>query len=253
MNSETKIITIIGIITVAVIALGLYFAGGAGTPESTVKVIPANLIHPDSFRLTGTDPKLQIVEFGDFQCPACAAEAPNIAKLIAAYGKNIDYVFRIIPIHEHSKEGAAAAYAAGEQGKFFEMGNILFAKQDEWTATGAVPETFFSTYAASLGLDMAKFKADYKNNQAKYYASVDRDSADASSMGINSTPTLIFNGNQVATGALTYEHLQQIVEAAIAGNGGAPSKAAAAPSAQVTSTPPAGSNSLNMGFGAAAK
>jgi protein-disulfide isomerase len=212
MNSETKIITSIGIITVLVVIMGLYFSGGAASKESSVNIQPTILVNQNSARVVAKDAKVQIVEFADFECPACAVQAPLIRKFLDAHKDNVDYVFRIIPIHDSSKDAAAAAYAAGEQGKFFEMGDILFAKQDEWSSDPkAKLVEKFSTYAAQLNLDMNKFKADIVNNRAVYDARVDADAKDAVAMNIMSTPTLIINGKESLRGVQSFEKLESFL------------------------------------------
>ena len=217
MNSETKIIASIGIITLLVVIIGLYFAGAAGSNVPSVSIQPNILVNQNSAKIVAKDSKVQIVEFADFECPACAAQAPIMRKFLDTYKDKIDYVFRIIPIHDSSKDAAAAAYAAGEQGKFFEMGDILFAKQNEWSAE---PKSkladVFSTYATELGLDMAKFKTDIVNNRATYDARVDADAKDAVTMNIMSTPTLIINGKESYRGVQTLEKLASYISGSVA-------------------------------------
>jgi protein-disulfide isomerase len=212
MNSETKIITSIGIITILIVIIGLYFSSGTGKNQPTVTINPQTLINQDSARITAKDSKIQIVEFADFECPACAVQAPAIRKFLDTYKGQVDYVFRIIPIHDSSKAAAAAAYAAGEQGKFFEMGDILFAKQNEWSSdpVNKLNERFV-VYATELGLDVNKFNADIKNNRSVYDARVDADAKDAAAMNIMSTPTLIINGKESYRGVQSYEKLESFI------------------------------------------
>lgn len=227
MNSETKIIGTIGVITILVIAGGLYFAsksnlaGSNSLPEVTVKADA--LVRADSPRLTGKNAgetavnpnKIQIVEFGDLECPACAVLNPELKKLIASDPDNIDFVVRFIPIHQNSKKSAAAALAAGEQGKFFEMYDLIFENQAEWAKYGADYDKLFDSYAEKVGLNMTKYRADLKANFEKYSALVDRDSADATAMKVNSTPTLIINGKVVVRGAYPFEKLKEIVSSVL--------------------------------------
>ncbi len=217
MNSETKIISIIGVITVAVIIFGMVMAGKAtqraGAPTA---ITPENLINPEAFRVTGSDAKLQLVEFADFECPACAAFHPELKRFLADFGDQVDFMFRVIPIHANSKEAAAAAYSANEQGKFKEMHDVLFEKQSEWTKYGissAERIALYESYAAEIGLDVEKYKADFSNNRKAYDAIVDRDAKDAQAMNVQSTPTLIVNGNTAIRGAQSYETLKALLEA----------------------------------------
>ncbi len=209
MNSETKIITSIGIITVLVIIIGLYFSGGTASNSPSVSIEPSILVNQNSAKISAKESKIQIVEFADFECPACATQAPIIKKFLDTHKDNVDYVFRIIPIHDSSKDAAAAAYAAGEQGKFFEMGDLLFAKQSDWSSEpkSKLVEKF-TTYATELGLDTARFKTDIVNNRAAYDARVDADAKDAVTMNIMSTPTLIINGKESLRGVQSIEKLE---------------------------------------------
>lgn len=209
MNSETKIITSIGIITVLVVIIGLYFSGGSASNSPSVNIQPTILVNQNSARIAAKEAKIQIVEFADFECPACAVQAPIIRKFLDAHKDNVDYVFRIIPIHDTSKDAAAAAYAAGEQGKFFEMGDLLFAKQDEWSSEPkAKLAEKFATYATELGLDVNRFKTDMTNNRSAYDARVEADAKDATTMNIMSTPTLIINGKDSLRGVQSIEKLE---------------------------------------------
>ncbi len=208
MNSEIKTITSIGIITLLVIVAGLYFSGGSSTNVPATNIQPNILVREDSPRIVAKQAKIQIVEFADFQCPACAVQAPYIRQLLDKYKDQVDYVFRIIPIHNYSKDAAAAAYAAGEQGKFFEMGDVLFAKQDEWSTDKSKLTEYFISYATQIGLNVEKFKTDIVNNRAAYDARVDIDAKDAVAMSISSTPTMIVNGKESFRGVLTFEKLE---------------------------------------------
>jgi protein-disulfide isomerase len=219
MNSDTKIISIIGIITVVVVILGVMLTGASQKansqlPEITVK--PEALVHDDSLRVPSKNAKVQLVEFADFECPACAMLHPALKRILAEYGDKIDYTFRVIPIHQHSVLAASAVMAAREQGKFIQMNDIVFEHQDDWTAYGktdAQISAMFEQYAGQIGLDVAKYKSDLAASNGKYKATIDKDAADAQSMGIYSTPTGIVNGKPLIRGVVTYEKLKAIIEA----------------------------------------
>jgi protein-disulfide isomerase len=217
MNSDTKIISAIGVFTVIIIIVGVMFAGGQRSardlPEITVKTDA--LVRPDSLRETGKDAKIQFVEFADFECPACAMLHPSLKRIKSEYKDKIDFVFRVIPIHSNSVLAASAVLAAREQGKMIEMHDILFEKQEEWTKYGiraAEVSTLFEKYAGTIGLNVDQYKSDIKNNASKYKAIVDQDQADATAMGIASTPTIIVNGKPLIRGVVSYERLKQIIE-----------------------------------------
>jgi protein-disulfide isomerase len=218
MNSDTKIISIIGIITLIIIAIGIMTASRPRSttdlPEISVKT--EALVRPDSLRETGKDAKIQFVEFADFECPACAMLHPSLKRIKAEYKDKIDFVFRVIPIHSNSVLSASAVFAAREQGKMIEMHDIIFEKQEEWTKYGIKPaevSALLEKYAGEIGLNVEQYKSDLKNNASKYKAIVDQDAADATTMGIASTPTAIVNGKPLIRGVVTYDRLKQIIEA----------------------------------------
>ncbi len=220
MNSETKIISIIGVITLIIIIAGMVLASGASKSTSKpVALAEDRLVREESPRIKGANAKVQIVEFADFECPACRMMQPELKKLLAEYGDSIDFVFRIIPIHSKSKELGAVALSANEQGKFKEMHDKLFEGTDEWNKIGLKEDARFAIYdryATEIGLDVEKFKNDLKNNRSKYDAIVDQDASDAGAMNIQSTPTLVINGETVVRGVQRYESLKTIIEGALA-------------------------------------
>lgn len=139
--------------------------------------------------------KVTIIEYSDFECPACAAAAPLIKDLLSEYGNDVRFVYRHFPLpsHRNSEVAAYAAEAAGEQGKFFEMHDLLFEKQDEWRAGD--PTGKFREYAALLGLDTEKFVVDMNSGEVK--SKVAADKASAYGARINATPTFFVNGKSI--------------------------------------------------------
>lgn len=215
MTSEVKAILIIVLITAVVIVGGLTLTkNGPQSPSITVN--ENSLITADNPRQTGSEAKIKVVEFGDFACPACAMLAPNLEQALAVNANAIDFALRLIPIHgEESYTSATAAFAAGDQGKFFEYGKILFEKQTEWSGKNNKRELFLG-YAKTLGLDIPKFTLaiDSKDFQAKVKGILDKDSADASAMKISSTPTLVIQDTAVI-GVQTAETLSNMFKAEI--------------------------------------
>lgn len=132
-------------------------------------------------------------EFSDFQCPACAAYAPVVAEISKTFSADVAVVYRHLPlrsIHAYADKAARAAEAAGMQGKFWEMHDVLFAKQAEWSATGA--QENFIAYAESIGLDKDRFLLDWASPNVQ--AKVMRDENLARVKNLSATPTFIING-----------------------------------------------------------
>jgi protein-disulfide isomerase len=135
-----------------------------------------------------------VVEYFDFECPACAAYAPVVDQLVDEYGERVTFVARNFPLAQHTNGVAAAlaAEAAAAQGRYWEMHDLLFARQKEWSGKPAATPEAFEAYALELGLDMDRFRADVANPQTR--ARIERDFTDGQRIGVNSTPTFFLNG-----------------------------------------------------------
>ncbi len=132
-----------------------------------------------------------IVEFTDFQCPACAAMHPVLEEVLKSYGNKVRFVVRDFPlnIHENARKAAEAANAANAQGKFFEYIAVLFKNQK------ALDVPSLKKYASELGLDRVKFDAAL--DRGTYAAEVKKDISDGELYGVGSTPTIFVNGVQL--------------------------------------------------------
>jgi protein-disulfide isomerase len=153
-----------------------------------------------------------IVEFSDFQCPACRMAAPSLRQLEQKYKDKVRVVFRNYPLsfHANAQGAAEAALAANEQGKFWEMHDKLFANQQ------ALDRPSLEKYAAELGLDVSRFKADLDSGRLKHSINEDVEAANALENGGGfGTPTFFINGRKVR-GAMGPEQLAQLVDDALA-------------------------------------
>jgi len=142
------------------------------------------------------DAPVTLEEYGDFQCPPCGMVAAFLGQLEKEYDLRLRVVFRNFPLqmHQHAREAAIAAEAAGLQGRFWEMHDVLYREQDTWSKAPNVRE-LFESYAGTIGLDLDKFKKDMDGEQAK--ARVDADRQRGESLGIQITPTLFINNQPV--------------------------------------------------------
>lgn len=158
----------------------------------------------------GKDAKVTVIEFTDYQCPFCGKVRPTVKQLVADYGDKVRYVLRDYPLefHPSAKKAAEAAQCAGDQGKYWEYGDILWSNQKSLD----VPD--LKRYAGELKLDQKKFDACL--DDGKYTAEVDKDQADGSKAGVNGTPTFFING-RVLSGALPLDQFKQIIDAELAG------------------------------------
>lgn len=140
---------------------------------------------------------ITLMEYGDFQCPACLAYFPVVTEVMNKYADDIYFQFRHLPlvqIHPNAFAAARAAEAAGLQGKFFDMYSQLY-HADNWTAwtRSQSPKTLFETYAKNIGLNMEKFNQDY--GSTKVNGAINADLAAFDKTGATkSTPTFFING-----------------------------------------------------------
>ena len=154
--------------------------------------------------------KVTLVEFGDIQCPSCQAAHPIVKDALADM-KDVKLVFKHFPlvsIHPHAMTAAKAAEAAGKQGKFWQMTDLLYEKQGEWASVANV-QPLFEGYAESIGLNVAQFKKDMKDPAIAKKIESERD--EGISIGVPGTPTFYVNGVEIDNPGSTAE-LKAILE-----------------------------------------
>jgi len=170
--------------------------------------IPADRLVPADAHVLG-DPAapVTIVEFGDLECPYCAAAAPVLRQVVESSAGRVRLVFRHFPlfeIHPHALSAALAVEAAAARGRFWEMQAALFEHQDQLGEAGLAER------AEELGLDGASVVGD---DAQQYAGAVQRDYADALAVGVQGTPTLFVDGVRYR-GRVTPEGLRAAIEAA---------------------------------------
>ena len=179
-----------------------------GTAEViTDLVVP---VDPDRDHIRGPEEShVTVVEYGDFECPYCGMAEPAVRELLRDFGE-IRYVWRHLPlndVHPNAQLAAEAAEAAGKQGAFWEMHDLLLDHQD------ALHPRDLIGYAASLGLDADRFAADLRKHVGRAHVNEDLESADLS--GVSGTPTFFVNGRR-HYGAYDIQTLKKAVKLALA-------------------------------------
>lgn len=152
--------------------------------------------------------QVTLVEYGDYECPDCGRAYPIVKTVQRRLGPRLRFVFRNFPLresHPHAQRAAEAAEAAGAQGKFWEMHDRLFERQF------ALDDHALMEYAADLGLDAERFRADLRHGT--YRARVRDDFRSGVLSGVNGTPTFFVNGVR-HDGAWDAESLVAALEAA---------------------------------------
>jgi len=207
MSKESKMILGIAALIIAAIVILISFVN---SNEADPATIMQKLIREDSRRVGSG--AVQVVEFGDYQCPACAQVHPDVKKLKDEYKDDITFVYRNFPLpsHQNAMPAAEAAEAAGTQGKFWEMHNILFETQAQWSSL-ADPTSIFEQFAQELELDTDKFKKDITSKANKTRISTDQ--SDGYAVGVSGTPTFFING--VKQSNFDYESLKKAIEAEV--------------------------------------
>ena len=154
--------------------------------------------------------KVTIVEYTDFQCPFCARVQPTLTKILEKYPQDVRKVFKQHPLsfHKDAPLASEASLAAGAQGKFWEMKEILFNNQKK------LKEENLMQYAQELGLDMEQFKSDLSTH--KYKAQVDREIAEAVKLGATGTPAFFVNGRYLS-GAKPLEAFVKVIDEELSG------------------------------------
>jgi protein-disulfide isomerase len=148
---------------------------------------------------------ITVAEFSDFQCPYCARFSPTIDQVLKAYPNDVKFVYKDFPLsfHKQAKNAAKAARAAGEQGKFWEMHDLIFEKYS------TVNEVMFKEFATKLNLDMNKFVADFGGN--KYDALIQQDINLGRQSGVTGTPSLFMNGKRMQR--RSFDDFKQAIDA----------------------------------------
>jgi protein-disulfide isomerase len=180
------------VLVVAIAAIGAYQV--ATGPKAKIPLRDGTMSTP----LDQTDntkgaknPKVTFVEYSDFQCPACGLYYSMIEEMYTEYQDRISFIYRHFPLpqHENAISAAYASEAAGKQGKFWEMSDLLFKNQSEWSKS-LTAQIIFEKYAQKIGLDIVQYKKDFRSDEVK--AKNATESVENSS--VNHTPTFFING-----------------------------------------------------------
>jgi protein-disulfide isomerase len=153
----------------------------------------------------GPDAAITLLEYGDYQCPSCSQVLPIIKKLKKHFGSKLQFAFRNFPLEQHAFAEAAAETAefAAEHGKFWEMHDLLYKRQREFS------EDLFPELAEELGLDAAHLAEALE--AGSYAAKVEADLASGEKAGVRGTPTFYINGEQVED-AYDYESIVAAID-----------------------------------------
>jgi len=197
MKKNTIALIIGGIVLLFLFLFGVYKLTNT---SSNVSYADVNNVKPTDHTKWSPEKKNVLVEYSDFQCLACKTYHDFLKPFEASSSpdfkitQKVTFVYRYFPLYQVHPNAFAASYAAeaaGKQGKFFEMGDLLFDSQDQWKNLGN-PTDFYVKLAEQLKLDTEKFKTDINSSDVK--KRVDDDLTTGNNVGINQTPTFFLNG-----------------------------------------------------------
>jgi len=177
----------------------------------------------------GAQARVTIEEFGDFQCPPCGILSTTLQKIEHDYGDRIRVIFREFPLdmHAFAFSAACSAEAAGLQGRFWEMHDLLFEHALYWSKESPPPKTppteeamnrirdIFTEYATRAGVDVERFKKDVVGEAVA--ARIKTDQTRASSLGVDRTPVLFVDGVKIPFAQFNVEDLHKIIDDALKG------------------------------------
>ena len=181
-----------GTLLLIVAAVLLYAFTGAAASEPSKSVQP----NANDISYGPADAPLSVIEYSDFQCPFCAQYAEWLSIMRERYGDKVQFVYRFFPLakHQYATISAKVAYAASLQGKFWEMHDLLFANQKEWSESDD-PRPFFDSYAEELGLDLDSFHADADAQSTTDF--IKAQAAEGKAAGVAHTPWFVVGGKSV--------------------------------------------------------
>jgi len=186
----------------------------ASNSASDKTILPVNAISESDWVKGAKTQKIVLIEYSDFQCPACGAYYPVIKQVVEEFGENIAFVYRHFPlrqIHKNAELAAQAAEAAGKQNKFWEMHDMIFENQKEWSNERNAKE-FFVRYASALDLNKEQFAADFGSKEIKNKINADYQSG--LRFNVNATPTFFLNGEKLQS-PRNYEDFKSLIQGAI--------------------------------------
>ena len=205
---------------VAVIGVGA-LSWVASRPKTTSAKIDPTLpaLKAEGYVMGSPTAPVEVIEFADFECPSCGQFAmltePDVRTRLVNTGKvRIRFFDYPLPMHKNTWDASLAASCANDQGKFWEMHDVIFANQDKWNGEATSnPRKQLSALAKGLALDMAKYGScmDAETHRAQIQAN----QQEAVRRGINETPSFIIGG-RLLPGALPFDTFNQLVETELA-------------------------------------
>lgn len=205
MKRDTILLLVIAALVIVAAFVGMRWYQQNAEVKQTAKTpaMSEAMVRPDSPTIGPADAKVTVVEFLDPECESCAAFAPEVKKILKEFDGQARLVIRYMPFHKNARLAASYMEAAGEQGKYWEMQEKMFANQSEWGEIHGAPQpverpdpkTLFEKWGGELGLNVDQLRASA--GEKKHLDKIERDFADGRTVGVRRTPTIFVNGNEL--------------------------------------------------------
>ena len=205
----TRRLAIILVIAGSVGGIFWYGSSRPAVPTSELLTVVA-----DDWKKGNKDAPVTLVEYLDFECESCGAYYPVIKRLSEEFGNEVRFVIRYFPLlgHKNSMTSALAVEAAGRQGKYWEMHNIVFENQRDWGEKQASDPKIFENYARQIGLDMNQYGKDVTSQELK--DRIERDRKSGQRLNLQGTPSFFLNGEKIEN-PRGYEDFKALIESAV--------------------------------------
>lgn len=210
---DKKFMLILGLVVAVLIGIFL-IAGGKEDGGGAAFTGDPKVVQSNDWKEGPADASVVLIEYGDFQCPGCGALFPALEQVKEELGSQFLFVFRHFPltnIHPNAMAAHRAAEAAGIQGQFFAMHDMLFTRQSQWSSSSDA-SSIFETYAQELNINVDQFKNDVASQEVFDVISQQMDSGNQ--LGLSSTPSLLLNGEKIENPS-SVEELTQVIQEAI--------------------------------------
>ncbi len=205
-------------LSAVVVAGGAFLLWQYMKPKEAARVTDATTpLAAEGYLLGNANAPVQILEFADFECPACSnfstITEPDVRKRIVEAGLASFRFFDFpLPQHRHTMKASNSAACANDQGKFWEMHDRIFAGQNDWAASRN-PKGIFEDYAKEMGLDVSKWEDCYEDG--RHQGRIEANRAEGERRGVSSTPSFVI-GRHLVPGSLPYDVIKAYVDSATA-------------------------------------
>ncbi|MBX9928693.1 MAG: DsbA family protein [Gemmatimonadaceae bacterium] len=212
-NRRQNFLRLIGV--VAVVG-GIVLVYIANRPRADIKVVDSTIPAgaAQGYLLGDSMAPVQVLEFADFECPACGQFAtvtePDVRDRLVKTGKiSFRFYDYPLPMHQNTWSASNAAACANDQGKFWEMHDAIFLRQNDWNGIAtSSPKKVLKEIAGQVGLDVAAWESCFDSQ--KHYSRIRANQLEAERRGVGQTPTFIVGGKMIP-GAVSFDELQKYV------------------------------------------